>query len=541
MTYVVILAFSGGIAGLLKRTGKIGVIIGFVIGNLYISYYANGFSELTMRVSELMIASISLLFMPKVIELKLDRLFNKNNSLSVPYENVLDSASNLKSRIGAVSEVFESLAQITIENTPEDEKETRSVIEKYITCYIENTCIDCKKKKSCLDAKNLNLTSSYISNKLDHNETINCSMLHLNCDSEEKIALDIQEIYNSMKLMRILKQREKEESKKLSNQYSEVSKILSIVAKNIKNEPIVIDKKQEKLRDELKFYGFIIYEDEFVRDGQVIEYTFITDILSDIDKQKKQIITIANDILEQNMTIKLILNSSKSEKSKIKIVSTPAFAVQTSIASGIKFGEEVSGDSYLSMELQDLKHMVLISDGAGSGIEASKSSSMVINMLEKLLEGGFNEEKAIEIINSVVKLKGEGQTSCTLDTVIVDLRSAQTQFIKIGSAPTYIIEDGSVITINNANIPMGIVKKTDYLPICRKIKSGSIIIQVSDGVIPDGTNIQNNYFIKYIQNMDAIKTSKSIADELYRLVLKENKEELKDDVTIVVTKVKSTL
>ena len=35
------------------------------------------------------------------------------------------------------------------------------------------------------------------------------------------------------------------------------------------------------------------------------------------------------------------------------------------------------------MELQDLKYMCALSDGAGSGDSASKSSTTVINMLEK--------------------------------------------------------------------------------------------------------------------------------------------------------------
>lgn len=77
------------------------------------------------------------------------------------------------------------------------------------------------------------------------------------------------------------------------------------------------------------------------------------------------------------MVIKLILNSSKKEKSKIKVVSTPEFNVQNSVISIAKNGEEVSGDSYLIEELQDLKHISVISDGEGNGRNASKSSKML--------------------------------------------------------------------------------------------------------------------------------------------------------------------
>ena len=124
MTYVVTLAFSGFISGILSKVGKIGVVIGFIAGNLYIAYYANGFSELTMRVSELVIASVSLLFMPKVFETKLDRIFNKNKSLENPYQNMLDSSTSVKEKIGAMSDVFDSIASVVVDVSDEDKLET---------------------------------------------------------------------------------------------------------------------------------------------------------------------------------------------------------------------------------------------------------------------------------------------------------------------------------------------------------------------------------------------------------------------------------
>lgn len=537
MSFIVALAFSGFIAGILKKLGKVSVIVGFIIGNIYISYYANGFSELTVIMSELLIASVSLLFMPKVLEVKLDKLFNQNKTLDKPYNNILDATADVKEKIGAVSEVFENLADIAIENTPEDAKETREVLKKYILDYVDNKCIGCPNKKDCIEDENLELTIDYLSTKLEYNESIEKRMLKFDCEHSEEIIDNIYDVYNSMKLMRIMKQKENENSQKLSKQYKEVSKILSNIAKNIKSNSMIQDKFQEKLREELKFYGFTIYEDDFKREGKNIEYIFVTDILTDIDSQKKQITQIASDILEQNMTIKLILNSSKNEKSKIKLVSIPAFEIKVGIASSTKTGENISGDSYLSMELQDLKQMTIISDGAGSGESAAKGSSTVINMLEKLLSGGFTEDKAIEIINSVVKLKGNDDIFSTLDAIIINLKTAEAEFIKVGAAPTYIVEDGKIITINKTNVPIGILKDTDYVPLCKNLKDKDIVVQISDGVVSDTMNINNNYITEYLQTVDITKTAKNIADDINRLVLRENKNNLKDDVTILVSKI----
>lgn len=540
MSFIVALAFSGFISGVLRKLGKVSVIIGFVLGNIYISYYANGFSELTVLMSEMLIASVSLLFMPKALELKLDKLFNQNRALEEPYNNILDTTTDVKEKIGAVSEVFDNLADITIENTPESAKETREVLKRYILNYVDNKCIGCKNKNECIEKENLDLTIDYLATKLEYNEDIEKRMLKFDCEHSDEIIDDIYDVYNSMKLMRVIKQKENENSVKLSNQYKEVSKILSNIAKNIKSNSIVKEKSQSKLRDELKFYGFTIYEDNFKREGKNIEYVFVTDILTDIATQKKQIIEIASDILEQSMTIKLILNSSKNEKSKIKLVSIPAYEVKVGISSSTKTGENISGDSYLSMELQDLKQMTIISDGAGSGEIAAKGSSTVINMLEKLLSGGFSEDKAIEIINSVVKLKGNDDIFSTLDAIIINLKTAEAEFIKVGAAPTYILEDGKVTTINKTNVPIGILKDTDYVPLCKKLKDKDIIVQISDGVVADTININCNYVTEYLQSVDITKSAKNIADEISKLVLLENKNNLKDDVTIIVSKIEMT-
>lgn len=537
MSLVVSLAISGGIAGVLSRVGKIPVIIGFIVGNIYVAYNSSGFSELTVRLSEMLIASISLLFMPKVLELKLDSLFNKNKTIGGIEGNILSSPDVAKEKIGAVSEVFNSLANITIESTKEDKVETRDVIKKYIVDFVENKCIDCKDKRNCLDENTLNLTVDYIANKLEHNEKIDSSMLGFKCYVSEDIIEAIQEIYNSMKLTRILKRKEEENSKKLSSQYQEVSKILSSVAKNIKENMVPKDKLQIKLRDELKFYGYIVYEDSFSKKQEEVEYTFVTDILTNIDGQKKEIIEIVSNILEQTMTIKLILNSSKKEKSRIKLVSKTEYDIKTSIASEIKSGEEVSGDAYLAMELEDLKHLSVISDGAGSGTHASKASIAVINMLEKLLSSGFSEDKAIDIINSVIKLKSDDTCFSTLDAFVFDLKTGESLSIKLGAAPTYIIEDGKVITINNSSMPVGIIKESEYVPIAKKLKKGSIVIQISDGVVKEKMDVNDNYFKNYLANIDTKKTPKAICDELRKFVLKENKGLLDDDFTIIVNKV----
>ena len=536
MSFVVAIAFSGFISGLLRRFGKIPVIIAFVAGNVYISYYATGMSQINIVICEALIASIVLFLMPKYIERKLDNLFDLTRGLETFKNNLLNPTKEAKEKIGAVSEVFSSLADITVERTKETEEETIEVIKKYILSYVNNTCFACDNINECIEKENLDMTAEYLADRLESGEPIEPEMLKFNCKDSKIIINNLYDIYNSMKLMRVLKQKEIENNKKISNQYKEVSKLLNNISENIKEGSLVKDEAQKKLRNELKFYGYNVYEDDFKRDKETIEYTFITDILTNIDKQKKQIVELCSNILEQNMCIKLILNISKTEKSKIKIVSTPKYNVKSEIISYTKTGENISGDSYLQLELQDLRQLSVISDGVGSGESAARSSSTVINMLERLLSGGFDEDKAIEIINSVIKLKGEDDLFATLDAAIINEKDAQCYFIKLGAAPTYLIEKGKVITITSTNIPVGLVDSSDYVPICKKLDYGDFVIQLSDGVIPDTIDPNNNYIKNFLSTCDVTKSAKVIAQEL-KEVININNDGVYDDITVIVNKI----
>ena len=537
--FVIALAIGGLIAGIFKRFGKITIVIAFILGNIYIFYFTNNLSNIAVLFLEMLVASVSLMLMPKKVEVKLDDLFNESRTLEKPYQNMLDTATSMREKIGAISNVFETLSEIKIAETTEDKEETRNVIKKYIINYI-NDNIGIENEFDINDTEKIDLTVDHLADKLEKNEEITENMLMININNPEKLVKDIKEVYGSMKLMRIIKLKEQENSKKLSSQYKEISNLLNIISENMKKEIRKQDKLQQVIRDELKMYGYVIYEDELKKENNDIEYVFVTDILTNIEKQKKQIISLISNVLERNVNIKLILNSSKKEKSKIKIVTIPEYEVKTAIVSEKKNDSDVSGDSYLSMELPDLKQVCILSDGAGSGKNASKGSQTVINLIEKLLDSGFDEESSIKIINSFLKLKGNDEIYSTLDTFIVNLKNARAQFIKLGAAPTYILKDGRVSTISNINIPLGLVNNTDYVPIVNNLDDRSIVVQLTDGVISENDDYNHNFLTNYLKMVDTEKSAKVISEEIRKLVLKEKNNILDDDFTVIVSKISKT-
>ena len=66
---------------------------------------------------------------------------------------------------------------------------------------------------------------------------------------------------------------------------------------------------------------------------------------------------------------------------------------------------------------------VVLSDGMGSGETACRESTLVVELLEELLEAGFPEKTAIQMINTTLVMGREEIHYSTVDMTIFDLYS----------------------------------------------------------------------------------------------------------------------
>ena len=94
-------AISGILSGLLNKFGKLGVIIGFVLGNAILTYWVRGASPIIINFREIVVASIGLLLVPNKLKIELEDLIGNTKLL----ENYGDR------RLGASKEVDEDVSQ----------------------------------------------------------------------------------------------------------------------------------------------------------------------------------------------------------------------------------------------------------------------------------------------------------------------------------------------------------------------------------------------------------------------------------------------
>ena len=76
-------AISGMLAGILSRFGKIGVVVGFTLGNVVLAYISNGYTVELIHFKEILIASIGLLAIPNKFHIDLEEFIGNTKFLPV--------------------------------------------------------------------------------------------------------------------------------------------------------------------------------------------------------------------------------------------------------------------------------------------------------------------------------------------------------------------------------------------------------------------------------------------------------------------------
>ena len=200
-----------------------------------------------------------------------------------------------------------------------------------------------------------------------------------------------------------------------------------------------------------------------------------------------------------------------------------------------KNGSVISGDSYSFFAMDDGNYHICLSDGMGSGSQASQESEMVVDLLQKFIEAGFKKETAIKLMNSAMVLQGEENTYSTLDYATIDLYSGEMELIKIGGAATFIKRGEEVSCIDRATLPAGADIRMEIESTKKSLCSGDFLVMVTDGVI-EYLNVRNPKEV-LMDIIASIQTDNAgvLAETILQQVMFRTGGYALDDMTILVT------
>jgi stage II sporulation protein E len=257
------------------------------------------------------------------------------------------------------------------------------------------------------------------------------------------------------------------------------------------------------------------------------------------DECRKIIAPLLSDILGEPIAVMSERYPEKSgEPAMVIFGSAKAFEVETGVAGVAKGGELLSGDSFSTVELGNGKFAVAISDGMGNGERAKLESSTALTILQQLLQSGMDEKLAIKSVNSVLLLRSSDEVFATVDVALIDLYSAKTTFMKIGSTPSFIKRGGEVIPITANNLPVGILQDIDVDLIRVQLQPGDTLIMMTDGIYDaPGHAVNKEMWMKRVIQEISADNPQEIADSLLETVVRYHKGEIMDDMTVVVAKI----
>ena len=564
---IAVFALSGMIAGILSRFGKLGVIIGFIAGNLLLTYVYNGQLVELICFKEILVASLALILVPNKIEINISDLFGKNELLpqGATYrlgesKETIDKLNNVYDVIKQMSDTYKEAAGVTIEqeNSLENNKEIfieelQDNVRQIPENMLSEDLID-EDESIAEDIFEYLVKKDRISRDdlleifKNHNNYI---VGFDNYETSLKIEKDISQIlqiindsFKTSKLNFVMTAKIGENSKNISMQLDGVSKAIENIANDMKEgKDEFLDKRNEILlickQRQIEVLDLNIEQE---RTGRYIIKVFLNTCNDNklIECPIKKIEQILSETLGEEIVIKKEKCGIKQEQ-KIcyqTYISKDNYGMQIGIAKKNKDGENVSGDSSLQISLEDGKYLIAISDGMGSGPNARKSSQIAIKMLGRLLSNGFDKETSIELINNTISSNIKEETYATLDIMVLDLYAGNIEYIKNGACPTFIKNNKNVDVIKNIALPTGILNDIDLVVYDRDIDNNDIIVMCSDGIIESNSEYKNKeLWVKDLLEQMETTNAKKIADILLKEAIDNNYGKAKDDMTVVVTKI----
>ena len=226
-----------------------------------------------------------------------------------------------------------------------------------------------------------------------------------------------------------------------------------------------------------------------------------------------------------------------SEYCTISYVEGTEFHTLQGVAKIGKGCEKISGDNFSMIELPGGKQGIILSDGMGAGEGANRESTMVVEVLEELLEAGFPKETAFQMLNTALVIGREEIRFSTVDMSLFDLYTGKCQLVKAGASTTFLKRGNRVEGFRSTSLPLGVVAKLELEQVELELEDGDMLIMVTDGVLDALPVGEQDLLMKMILEGTDLQNPKEMAHHVLEQVLECLGEVPLDDMTVLVVSI----
>lgn len=528
--------FCGFLAGVLSRFGKGGVIAGSVLANAVLIVYTNGALQSMLTVYEIIAAAVVFAVLPAraVAVVKGILCLNERDK-----ENIIKVKEGIVGKLRMAAKSFESMAQ-TLDKLSESGREPDMTdVAALFDAAADKICRNCRKSAVCW-GKDFDSTYKVMFELLEVMERNGIVTEKEVSDRFKGTCLNLPKLLNEMnrqfdiyQLRRVWKSKLNESRELVGEQLSGVSKIIDNIAveidEDIKVDTVSADDICARLEGKgIRIQNLNVLQD---RDGRYkVELTLKKCYMANNGKK------VVRDIMESALDREVIAYETVLADRKtvrLDFCEEERFVVETDHAS--IGASEMNGDNYRFSKLKSGKYVIMLSDGMGTGKRASRESEAIIELLDSFIEAGFDSTVAVKLINSVMIMKSDSETFVTIDMCIIDLYTGQTEFIKTGAEPSFVVHKKAVRAVKSASLPVGAIAGVEVDVIKHRVYEGDTLVMMTDGL--DGGSGDETEIKGYIEKNCGDNIS-GFANSILEYAIEENNGNVKDDMTVICARIR---
>lgn len=540
-------ALCGMLAGILGSLGKAGSALGFILGSMILAIYFNGAAETMLYLRDILAGSFMFFVVPDRLTDRLTAPFARKSADLADEKSCSRRIRGLTAeRLRKFADAFMALSR-TFENmakagAPSEKHDINLLFDR----VADRICRDCSL---CLHCWERSFYDTYqvmfrIVESLEARGRVDESGIPAHfmdkCPRINDFVNAVNNMYELFKAGVIWKSRIGESRSVISRQLEGMSRVIGNLAEEINTDISFIGQLEEAISAALKREG-IKAADVAVYKGLWGKYEI--SVRHDSCGGARKCTAVIDRIVSEAAGRSMVRSDEEcpeygSGECTLKYIEAENLRITTGVARMPKYGSKVSGDSFSFMDGNSGKYTLALSDGMGTGHGASIQSKAAVDMLESFLESGFDKDTAVDLINSVLVLKSDGDSTCTMDIAMIDLFSGEVEFIKIGAAPTYIKRDSRVEMIRSASLPAGILPGVDAELSRKYMDAGDMIIMVTDGITGSMADDEqgDRVLLKYIRQMESLNPQ-LVAESILEEAVGRCGGQPSDDMTVLVAKV----
>lgn len=544
-----LLAFSGMLAGMLREGRKWAVGFGMLLGSSILSIYLGSQSEVVVSTLESVVAIALFLLTPKALVQSIARYVPGTQEHAKTQHDYARRIRDVTAeRVNQFSEVFRQLARSFRQIASSGEIVKREEeFDHFMNAVAERSCATCYRRNLCWDGR-FYQTYQFMTDMMTQiEERPDFGKKHFPkewnklCAKPEQVLGVMKQQYELYKHDQQWKKQIQDSRHLVAEQLSGVSQVMEDLAKEIQREGQELTQQEERIRRTLDQLGLSIQSIDVVSlDPGHVEIEVMHTYTKGFDECRKIIAPLLSDIIGEHIVVsgEQYAPGGREGTAAVTFRSAKTYEIETGVAFAAKGGDLLSGDSFSTVELGNGKFAVAISDGMGNGERAQLESSTALTILEQLLQSGMDERLAIKSVNSVLMLRSADEVFATVDMALIDMHTAKTTFMKIGSTPSYIKRGREVIPITASNLPIGILQEIEVDLVSVQLQPGDTLIMMTDGIFDaPGYAVNKDLYMKRIIQEMASDDPQEIADCLLETVVRSSQGEIRDDMTVVVAKI----